>query len=137
MVHEYVWKPQLDGSISDCYLWRIDGSAGWLLDALQEERQKLTWLLLHLVRAMWDLCGQDGTPFFMSQMSATGGLVPSTATAAGGRWLWLHVQEAARDRRMHTAARGAEVTGAARLSELRPSIVWMIQEFYERLTDAA
>ena len=72
VAHEFVWKPQAYGPLSDVYLWRIDGSAGWLLDALQEERQKLTWLLLHLVRAMWDLCDQGGTPFFMSQMSATG-----------------------------------------------------------------
>ena len=137
VAHDFVWKPQAFAEAGSVTLWRVDGSAGWLLDALQEERQKLTWLLLHLVRATWDLCDQDGTPFFMSRLSATGGLVPGTATAAGGRYLWLHLQEAERDRRVHTAARGAEITGAARLSELRASIVWMIQEFYERLTEAA
>ena len=137
VMHTYVWKPQAFAPVSDCYLWRVNGSAGWLLDALQEERQKLTWLLLHLVRAIWDLSENEGAPFFMTPMSATGGLVPGTATVAGGRWLWLQVQEAERERQVRAAARGAEVTGNARLSELRPAIVWMMQEFYERLVEAS
>ena len=72
-----------------------------------------------------DLSIQEGILFFLSPMSAAGGQVDGTDTSAGGRYLWLQVQEAER-------VTGASMHGAARMSELRPAITDMFREFYDQ-----